>query len=72
MWFMRMADDYSGELHQAWVAQCVRRGVFFVNHHNLFINAALSDEDIDDTILVAEEAFKEVREHRPAGGGNGR
>jgi glutamate-1-semialdehyde 2,1-aminomutase len=60
MWFMRMADDWSGEIHQAWVAECVRRGVFFVNHHNLFMNAAVSSEDVGHTLEVAEEAFAAV------------
>ncbi len=72
MWFMRMADDYSGEIHQAWVAECVRRGVFFVNHHNLFINAALSDEDIAWTLDVANEAFEAVAKNGTEAGGNGR
>lgn len=60
MWYMRIADDDSLMLHQKWVAECVKRGVFFSNHHNLFINCALSDEDIDFTLEVADEAFKVV------------
>jgi len=60
MWFMRMADDDTGEIHQAWVAECVSRGVFFVNHHNLFMNAAVSVEDIAFTLEVADEAFAVV------------
>ncbi len=57
MWNMRLTDDESGILHQKWVSECVRRGVFFCNHHNLFINTAMTDKDIDFTIEVAEEAF---------------
>jgi glutamate-1-semialdehyde 2,1-aminomutase len=57
LFYLRLADDPSLMLHQRWIAECVRRGVYFTNHHNHFINAALSDEDIRETIEIAEEAF---------------
>jgi glutamate-1-semialdehyde 2,1-aminomutase len=44
-------------LHQRWIAEMVKRGVYLTNHHNHFINAALSDEDIATTVAVADEAF---------------
>ena len=65
MWFMRLNNDYTTMVHQEWVAECVKRGVFFTSHHNHFINAALSDEDIQFTLDVADEAYKAVRENRP-------
>ena len=52
-------------LHQEWIAECVKRGVFFTTHHNHFINYALSDEDIAETISVAEEAFSVIRQRHP-------
>ena len=61
LFYLRLADDPSLMLHQEWVAECVRRGVYFTNHHNHFINAALSDEDIKETIEIADEAFAIVR-----------
>jgi glutamate-1-semialdehyde 2,1-aminomutase len=57
LFYLRLADDPSLMLHQRWIAECVRRGVYFTNQHNHFINAALSDEDIRETIEIAEEAF---------------
>ena len=57
LFYLRLADDPSLMLHQRWVAECVRRGVYFTNHHNHFINAALSDDDIRETIEIADEAF---------------
>lgn len=65
MWYMRITDDDSLLLHQEWVAECVKRGVFFTNHHNLFINCALSDEDINFTLEVADDAFKAVKKNHP-------
>ncbi len=58
---LRLADDPSLKLHQAWIAECVKRGVFFTNHHNHFINASLSDADIAETVEIADEAFAALK-----------
>ena len=60
--YLRITNDDSLIIHQAWIAECVKRGVFFTNHHNHFINAALSEADIKETIDVADEAFKVIKE----------
>lgn len=65
LFYLRIADDDSLMLHQEWVAECVKRGVFITNHHNHFINAAMSKEDINLTLEVADEAFKIVRKNHP-------
>ncbi|MBI9012386.1 MAG: aminotransferase class III-fold pyridoxal phosphate-dependent enzyme [Clostridiales bacterium] len=65
MWFMRIANDDSFMLHQEWVSECVKRGVFFTNHHNLFMNCAMTEDDVKFTHEVAEEAFKVVRSNHP-------
>ena len=65
LFYLRIADDPSLKLHQEWIAECVKRGVFFTNHHNHFINASLSDEDIRETVEIASEAFAVVRERHP-------
>lgn len=57
LFYLRIADDPSLVLHQKWIAECVRRGAFFASHHNHFINYALSDEDISETIEIADDAF---------------
>lgn len=36
----------------------VRRGVYMTNHHNHFINYALSDADIDETVEIADEVLR--------------
>lgn len=60
LFYLRLADDPSLVLHQRWIAECVRRGVFLTSHHNHFINAALTSEDITRTLEVADEAFRVV------------
>ena len=62
LFYLRLADDPSLKLHQEWIAECVKRGVFFTNHHNHFINASLSNDDIDETIEIAGEAFAVLRD----------
>ncbi len=62
LFYLRIADDPSLVLHQRWIAECVRRGVFFASHHNHFLNYALSDADIAETIEIADDAFKAVKE----------
>ena len=48
-------------LHQAYVGECVKRGVFMTNHHNHFMNTALTDKDIDFIADVADEAMGVVK-----------
>ncbi len=64
LFYLRLADDPTLALHQAWIAECVKRGVFFTNHHNHFINASLTDEDIAETIEIADEAFVAIKNAR--------
>lgn len=66
MFYLRLGNDYpSTILHQEWVAECVKRGVFFTSHHNHFVCYALSDDDIQYTWEVADEAYKIVRKNHP-------
>lgn len=64
LFYLRLADDDSLMLHQQWVAECVQRGVWFTSHHNHFINAALSPDDISRTVEIADEAFALVASRR--------
>ncbi len=65
LFYLRIANDDTMMLHQEWIAECVNRGVFFASHHNHFINAALTHEDIKKTIEIAEDAFKTVKKNHP-------
>ena len=65
LFYLRIANDDSLFLHQDWVQEMVSRGIFITSHHNHFINASLTEEDIKFTIDVAEDAFKAVRKRHP-------
>ena len=58
LFYLRIANDDSLMTHQRFIAEMVKRGVYLTNHHNHFINHALSDGDIKETIDIAEEVFK--------------
>ena len=62
LFYLRLADDPSLMLHQEWIAECVKRGVFCTTHHNHILNYALSEQDIAQTIDVADEAFSVLRD----------
>ncbi len=60
LFYLRIANDPTLMLHQRWIAECVRRGVYFTNHHNHFINASLTEDDIRETVEIADEAFRAI------------
>lgn len=65
LFYLRIDADDSLMIHQEWIAECVKRGVFITNHHNHFINASLTDADIQFTVEVAQEAFSVLRKRHP-------
>ena len=65
LFYLRIANDDSLMLHQEWVAQCVSRGLFLTSHHNHFINAAMTDDDIKLAIDIAADAFEVVANRHP-------
>ena len=65
LFYLRIANDDTLLLHQEWVSEMVRRGIYITSHHNHFLNASLTDEDIARTAEVADEAFKAVARNHP-------
>ena len=65
LFYLRIANDDSLMLHQEWVAECVSRGLFIASHHNHFINAAMTDEDVRLAVDIAEDAFSTVAKRHP-------
>ncbi|HZK38848.1 MAG TPA: aminotransferase class III-fold pyridoxal phosphate-dependent enzyme [Clostridia bacterium] len=66
LFYLRTVDkDNNLMLHQEWVAECVKRGVYITNHHNHFMNAAITTQDIKQTIEIAEEAYRVLRKNHP-------
>ena len=65
LFYLRIANDDSLMLHQEWVAECVSRGLFITSHHNHFINAAMTEEDIALAVDIADDAFAVVAKRHP-------
>ena len=55
--FLRLTDDESTMLHQRFCATCTRRGAYFTSHHNWFMSCAHTDEDLQRTLEIVEDAF---------------
>ena len=49
LFYLVIRDDDSLLLHQEWIAECVKRGVFLTNHHNHFVNLSLTPELVNET-----------------------
>lgn len=56
--YLRTVHEEGIAFHQALCGECTRRGVFMASHHNLFISAAHTDEDLQKTWDVFEDALK--------------
>ena len=61
LFYLRIADDDSLLIHQDWIQEMVHRGIYLASHHNHFMNASLTDEDIERTLEVADDSFKAIR-----------
>lgn len=60
--YMTFADDPSLEKSRYFCGQAVRRGVFLHPHHNWFISAALTEDDLKKAFEVTDQCFKLVKE----------
>ena len=65
LFYLRIANDDSLMLHQEWISECVSRGLFLASHHNHFINASLTEDDIRLAVDIAEDAFSVVAKRHP-------
>jgi glutamate-1-semialdehyde 2,1-aminomutase len=58
--FMSFKDDPGFHRMQAFSSICAAKGVFFHPHHNWFLCAAHTEEDIDEAVGIAGDAFKQL------------
>lgn len=59
--FLSFADDPGLRRQQRFCAEVTRRGAIFHPHHNWFLSAAHTPEDITATLRMADEAFAVVK-----------
>ncbi|MFA5448986.1 MAG: aminotransferase class III-fold pyridoxal phosphate-dependent enzyme [Clostridia bacterium] len=65
LFYLMIKDDKSLLLHQEWIAECVKRGVFLTNHHNHFVNLSLTPELVDQTLEICDEAMGVMVKNNP-------
>jgi glutamate-1-semialdehyde 2,1-aminomutase len=56
--YMTFDNDTGHENNRYFCGEASRRGIFFHPHHNWFVCAAITDEDIRKTLDVAAQCFK--------------
>jgi len=61
MAYYRITDDPTMMLHQAWCGECTRRGAFFTSHHNWFVSTAHTEQDLQRTWDICDDAFSVVK-----------
>jgi glutamate-1-semialdehyde 2,1-aminomutase len=60
--YMMFDDDPQLGKNRFFCGQAARRGIFLHPHHNWFISAALTEEDLKKTFEVTDQAFKLTKE----------
>lgn len=63
-------DDPDMRLGYAFVSECLRHGVYFHPYHNMFLNGAMTGDDIAKTLSATERAFATLKETRTRIGAN--
>jgi glutamate-1-semialdehyde 2,1-aminomutase len=53
-------DTEDEQFHGAFIAECVRRGVYLTSFHNMFTCHAMTDKDVEFSLAVADEAYREL------------
>ncbi|MXX05181.1 MAG: aminotransferase class III-fold pyridoxal phosphate-dependent enzyme [Gammaproteobacteria bacterium] len=59
--YLRLEHEAGIEFHQKLCGECARRGLFMASHHNLFVSAAHSGEDLEQAFAIFDEALAAVR-----------
>ena len=63
--YLRMEHEAGIEFHQKLCGECARRGLFMASHHNLFVSAAHSEQDLEQTFAIFDEALATVSAGNP-------
>ena len=56
--YLRTVHQDGIAFHRKLCGECTRRGLFLNSHHNLFVSAAHTDEDVQRTFDIFDDALK--------------
>ena len=68
--YLRLTDDPSLMLHQRFCGECARRGAYMTSHHNWFMSCAHTQEDLDRTLAIVDDAFAALEKSPEGQGGS--
>jgi glutamate-1-semialdehyde 2,1-aminomutase len=68
--YLRLTDDPSLMLHQRFIGECARRGAYMTSHHNWFMSCAHTQDDLDHTLAIVEDAFTALEKSPEGQGGS--
>jgi len=64
--FLSTAGDKGLMFHQRLCGECTRRGALFSSHHNWFLSTAHTEQDIQRTWDIVDDAFRALKKQAPA------
>lgn len=50
-------SNVDNKTHQAWIDECVKRGVYLLSYHNHFVSTAHTEADLQRTFEIVDDAF---------------
>ena len=59
--YLRTVHEEGIAFHRALCGECTRRGLFLTSHHNLFVSAAHTEEDVQRTWDIFEDALTALK-----------
>ena len=59
--YLRITDDESLTLHQKFCGACTKRGAYCTSHHNWFLSTAHTDQDIQHTWDIVDDALNALK-----------
>jgi glutamate-1-semialdehyde 2,1-aminomutase len=53
-------EDQNKDFHIKWTDECLSRGLYLTSYHNHFLSVAHGEEEIDEIVRIASNAFEAV------------
>ena len=53
-------EDQNKDFHIRWTDECLSRGLYLTSYHNHFLSVAHGEEEIDEIVRIASNAFEAI------------
>lgn len=58
--YLRIESEGGARFHARWIAECVAGGAYLLSYHNNFVSTAHTDDDLERTWEIADQAFATI------------